>query len=147
MSRPGAMPRIESVMTPFPHFVGVDDSVAEVERLMDEHDIRHVPIQRDGEVVGIVSERDLHHLVNRALPQPSKGRIRVRDIGVPEPYVVEIHTPLSVVVREMADRHIGSAIVVKQGKLAGILSTTDVCRALAALLDNLYGSPSGDDAA
>ena len=44
-------------------------------------------------------------------------------------------------VAEMADRHIGSAIVVKNRKLAGILSVTDVCRVLAEILRHRFPDP------
>jgi CBS domain-containing protein len=143
----GRAPSVGSVMTPFPYFVDVMDPVAKLEELMSTHQIRHVPVQHDGQVVGIVSEREFHHLVNRSLPQVDKARIRVRDVLVADPYVTEIDTPLQSVAREMADRHIGSAIVLRQGKLAGILSVTDVCRTLADLLEELHPPPDDDEAA
>ena len=129
------MPTVQSAMTPSPYFVDASDPVIEIERLMDEHEIHHMPIQEDGKIVGIVSERDLHRLVNRSLPKRDKRRIHARQILVADPYVVDVDMPLDVVVTNMARLRIGSAIVVKQGKLAGILSTTDVCRVLAAILE------------
>jgi CBS domain-containing protein len=143
----GRAPTVGSVMTPFPYFVDELDPVSKLEELMSAHGIRHVPVQRDGHVVGIVSERELHQLVNRSLPAVDKNRIRARDVLIAEPFVTEIDTPLQTVVREMAERHIGSAIVVRRGKLAGILSVTDVCRELANLLDELHPPPRDDEAA
>ena len=133
-------------MTPFPHFVDSDDQVAELERLMAEHQIRHVPVQQDGRVVGIVSKRDLHHLLSRFVPETDRGRIRARDIMLEEPYIVAFDTPLNEVAREMAKRHIGSAIVLHHEKLAGIISATDISRILAEILESEFTSP-GDDAA
>ena len=49
------IPYVGSVMTPFPYFVDTDNEVGEVERLMGEHHIHHVPVQQNGRVVGIVS--------------------------------------------------------------------------------------------
>jgi acetoin utilization protein AcuB len=121
------IPYVGSVMTPFPYFADTDDEIAEVERLMDEHHVRHIPVQQDGRVVGIVSERDLHHLIDRFLPKTDKARIRARDIML-EPYIVSFERPLNKVAVEMAKRHIGAAIVLHHEKLAGILSTTDICR-------------------
>lgn len=143
----GRAPSVGSVMTPFPYFVDVMDPVSKLEELMDAHQIRHVPVQSDGRVVGIVSERELHHLVNPSLPRVDKRRIRARDVLIPDPYVAEIDTPLQSVVREMAERHIGSAIVVRKGKLVGILSVIDVCRTLADLLEELHPPPDDDEAA
>src|SRR4030095_12631377 len=74
------IPYVGSVMTPFPYFVDTDNEVGEVERLMGEHHIHHVPEQKNGRAVGIVSERDLYHLGDRFLPIADRARIRARDI-------------------------------------------------------------------
>lgn len=66
---------------------------------------------------------------------------------VVDPYVVGFNTPLSEVVAQMAQRHIGSAIVTRRGKLAGILSAMDACRIFAEYLDHQFGVPGGNDAA
>ena len=47
----------------------------------------------------------------------------------------------------MADRKIGTAVVVRAGKLAGIVTATDVCRALADALESRFGKPDSTDAA
>jgi acetoin utilization protein AcuB len=141
------IPYVGSVMTPFPYFVDTDDEVAEVERLMDEHHIRHVPVQQDGRVVGIVSRQDLYHSGDRVLPNTDKARIRAREIMVANPYIVAFETPLNKVALEMAKRGIGSAIVLHHRKLAGILSATDICRILAEILESEFSPSTGNDAA
>ena len=134
-------------MTPFPYFVDTDDEVGEVERLMGEHHIHHVPVQQNGRVVGIVSERDLYHLGDRFLPIADRARIRARDIMAYDPYTVAFDTPLNEVALEMAKRHAGSAIVLHHEKLAGILSATDICRILAEIFESEFSPDTGDDAA
>jgi acetoin utilization protein AcuB len=141
------MPVVGAVMTSFPYFVDADDTVAKVERLMDERAIRHLPVQERGRVVGIVSERDLHHFIKRSAPVEEKNNVRARDIMVADPYVVSFNTPLNEVVSEMAKRHIGSAIITRSGKLAGVLSANDVCRILGEYLESRFGADGGDDAA
>lgn len=139
------MPPVGVAMTPFPYAVGPDASVLEVEELMEAHRIRHVPVQQDGRVLGIVSERDLHHLVHAALPKTDKRRLRIRHLLLPDPYAVEMSTPLDEVVAEMARRHIGSAIVLRHGRLAGVFSAVDACRLLAEFLEDRFhpGEPEG----
>jgi acetoin utilization protein AcuB len=141
------MPSVASAMTPFPFFVDAADPVAKVERLMRRHKIRHVPVQRDGEVIGIVSERDLHRWSNHAEPDWDKTVISAAEAMIPDPYVVAFDTPLSEVAAEMNRRRIGSALVVRHGKLAGILSAMDICRILAAILDAEFPGKDGNDAA
>ena len=141
------IPYVGSVMTPFPYFVDTDDEVGEVERLMGEHQIHHVPVQQNGRVVGIVSERDLYHLGDRFLPITDRARIRARDIMADDPYTVAFDTPLNEVALEMARRHAGSAIVLHHEKLAGILSATDICRILAEIFESEFSPDIGDDVA
>jgi acetoin utilization protein AcuB len=141
------IPHVGSVMTPFPYFVDADDELSEVERLMNEHRIRHIPVQHEGRVVGIVSQRDLNHVVDRLLPNTDKTRIRARDIMVDEPYIIAFDTPLNEVASEMAKRRIGSTIILHHEKLAGILSATDICRILAEILESEFSPPTGDDVA
>jgi len=134
-------------MTPFPYFVDTDNEVGEVERLMGEHHIHHIPVQQNGRVVGIVAERDLYHLGDRFLPITDRARIRARDIMADDPYIVAFDTPLNEVALEMAKRHAGSAIVLHHEKLAGILSATDICRILAEIFESEFSPDTGDDAA
>ena len=141
------IPYVGSVMTPFPYFVDTDNEVGEVERLMGEHQIHHVPVQQNGRVVGIVSERDLYHLGDRFLPITDRARIRARDIMADDPYTVAFDTPLNEVALEMARRHAGSAIVLHHEKLAGILSATDICRILAEIFESEFSPDIGDDVA
>ena len=141
------MPIVGTVMTSFPYFVEADATATKMEEIMDQHAIRHLPVQHKGKVIGIVSERDLHHYVKRSTPQEEKDRVRARDVMVSDPYIVPFRAPLNEVVFEMARRRIGSVIVQRQGKLAGILSAIDVCRILGEYLESLYPRPHGDRAA
>jgi acetoin utilization protein AcuB len=143
------MPIVGAVMTSFPYFVEATESAATLERMMDEHNIRHLPVQENGKVVGIVSERDLHHRIKREAPQSEKEKIQARQIMVPDPYIVPFRTPLREVVFEMAKRRIGSVLVQRQGKLAGILSAMDVCRIFGEYLESMFpdGKRGGGDTA
>ena len=134
-------------MTPFPYFVDTDNEVGEIERLMGEHHIHHIPVQQNGRVVGVVSERDLYHLSDRFLPIKDRARIRARDLMADDPYIVAFDTPLNEVAMEMAKRHAGSAIVLHHEKLAGILSATDICRILAEIFESEFSPGTEDDVA
>ena len=145
--KPKKMPLVGAVMTSFPYFVDIDDPLGRLEKMMDDRGIRHLPVKEKGKLVGIVSERDLHHRLPRNAPPEAKSQLRARDVMVANPYVVNFNTPLSEVVAQMGLRHIGSAIVTRRGKLAGILSATDVCRIFAEYLNDQFGVVGGSDAA
>ena len=116
------VPAVGAVMTPFPHSVRPNEPIGEVERLFREHEIRHVPVQDAGRVVGIISARDVLTVSRPSLVSPNRGALCAKDLATPDPYVVEFSTPLDRVVKTMAERRIGTAIVVREGTLAGILS-------------------------
>jgi CBS domain-containing protein len=49
-------------------------------------------------------------------------------------FAVESTEALDTVVAELAERHLSTAVVVKEGKVVGILTVTDVCRLFAEML-------------
>ncbi|MCC0179926.1 CBS domain-containing protein [Waterburya agarophytonicola K14] len=132
------MPSVSSLMRPFPYFAEPDTTVAQIIQLMDEHQIRHLPIKQNDRIVGIVSERDLHWLKNPQLDFPITSEIPACHVMIYDPYVAEIDTPLPVVIDEMSRQKIGAAIIVRSGKLAGIVTTIDLCQALSELLKDEF---------
>ena len=134
LGRFDSTPSVGSVMTPFPFFVEADDPIKQVEVLFRSHPIRHVPVKEGSAVVGIVSQRDLLRWVPEDLPPMERHRMQVREVMTLDPYVVAFGTPLEEVLRVMVERNLGAAIVSHGARLAGILTTTDVCRLLADVL-------------
>jgi acetoin utilization protein AcuB len=125
---------IGSVMTRLPLVVSIDDRIDVVESIMKEHRVHHVPVLDGDALVGIVSQRDLALLLNPALSFGDRRRIRTKSICTRNPYVVGEDDPLARVALEMAERHLGSAIVAREGKVVGIFTVTDACRVLSRLL-------------
>src|SRR5688500_3619317 len=88
------MPIVGAVMTSFPYFVDVDDTGTTLERMMEEHNIRHLPVQENGKVVGIVSERDLHHHFKRAASTSVKDKVLAREMMITYHYIVPLDSPV-----------------------------------------------------
>ncbi len=139
-------PKVMSVMTPFPYAIERDSGVNEARELMWEHDIRHLPVCEDGDLSGVVSERDIG-LVLASRPADDPVNITVREVYTPDAYTVEIGAPLDEVLEHMAKEHIGSALVTKEDKLVGIFTATDACAAFAAHLRELFPNPPDDEVA
>lgn len=124
---------LAAAMTPFPHAIAADADLAAAEAMMTEHQVHHLPVMSDGHLVGILSMRDVH--VARAVTGEGATALRVAELAARPPVAVDIRTPLARAANEMAEAHLGSVIVTREGKLVGILTTMDVCRALGDLLD------------
>ena len=60
---------VEEFTTPDPITVREDTGIEELRRLMDQHGIRHLPVLRDGRVVGVVSDRDVRAVVGLSVAE------------------------------------------------------------------------------
>lgn len=120
-------------MTPFPYSIAPAASLEDARRMMDEHDIRHLPVRENHLVVGVLSERELRV----ALALRDEASLTIAEICTKDVLLVDLEQHLDTVVAEMATRRVGSAIVMRGDKLAGILTNTDVSRLLAELLREL----------
>jgi CBS domain-containing protein len=65
---------LEKVMTPDPDTVGPGDMAVEVLERMRASGYRHLPVVKDGEVIGIVSIRDLYAAIKRELEEDLQQR-------------------------------------------------------------------------
>jgi acetoin utilization protein AcuB len=127
-------PQVIAFMTPFPHSIDVDAPLEDAHKLMREHRFRHLPVMSGGEIVGVLTDRDIKLVLGPDFGSPGEGKLRVRDAYVERPCVVPASTPVAKVARVIAQNRIGSAIVTKHGKLVGIFTVTDACRALAEIV-------------
>ena len=138
-------PSLKTAMTPFPYAIPVDATLAEAGRMMAEHEVHHLPvIDGDHEIVGILSNLDLMAV--------TKGKrqghgMRVSEVCTKDVYIVDLEEPIDNVVLTMAERHIGSAVITRHGKLAGIFTWVDACRCFGEVLRAGRPSSEGDDAA
>lgn len=140
-------PKLKTAMTPFPYSIEPDASLTEARRMMEAHDVRHLPVTEDHALIGIITDRDL-----RAAPAPGKGRKAggkrtVREVYVSDVYVVDLNEPIENVLLTMAERHIGSAVVTRKGRLAGVFTSVDACRCFGEYIRDNFRPPDGDDAA
>jgi acetoin utilization protein AcuB len=121
-------------MTKRPITIMVDASVEQALEMMHEENVRRFPVlDKDGELVGIVSEKDLLY----ASPSPATtlsiyeipyllSKIKVRDVMTEDVITVTEDTALEEAARIMADNKIGGLPVVRAGKLVGIITETDM---------------------
>jgi acetoin utilization protein AcuB len=141
------IPAIGSVMTPFPHVVQVNDSVLVARTLMVEYEVRHLPVKDGNTLVGVLTDRDMKRALDPGLGMAPKDELFVRDVFVPDAYVVEAGEPLDGVLDHLASQHIGSALVTKNGRLVGIFTLTDAARVFCRHLRSLFPVHSGDEVA
>jgi acetoin utilization protein AcuB len=117
--------------------LGPEASAFEALRLCRERRIRHIPVVKDERLVGIISDRDLRD-ASPPLGDPERvstmKEIRLEDVMTQK--VITTHPENTIVhaVREMYERQIESLPVVDEEKLLGIVTSSDVMRALIAVI-------------
>lgn len=116
--------------------LGLEASVAEALQLCRERRIRHVPIVENEELVGIVSDRDLRE-ASPAADDPNREEaiqdLRVGDIMNQEVVTVHPQDPTGYAAKEMYERKLDALPVIDEQDLIGIVTSTDVMRALVML--------------
>ena len=121
---------VDAFTTPCPKVVSPNASLDELEKLMKENGIRHIPVMENRKVVGIISERDIYFVYRLGL----SANCRAKDIMQKNPYQVDPETKISEVAFYMSKNKYGSALVTStQGDL-GIFTSTDALNALIEIL-------------
>lgn len=127
-------PPISALMTRSPVTIDIHSNAREAQQLMGERRFRHLPVVQDGRPVGVLSDRDITLAIAAQQGLVRAEEVTVEDVCVLDAYEVAPDTPLDHVVATMAERHIGSVLVVDGKELVGIFTATDACRYLGQCL-------------
>jgi acetoin utilization protein AcuB len=130
------------VITVPPH-----EKIIDAFELMQGRGIRHLPVIQDGELKGLVTDRDIRlALIPSPLSTPEDrmyhlGALeRVDEIMTMDLITVAPTTTIEGAARLMAQYKIGAVPVVAQGKLVGILTETDILRVFIEMLETIQSS-------
>lgn len=121
-------------MTSQPHTIGDDQTLASAQERMHQWRVRHLPVLHGGHLVGVVSSRDI--ALVESLPDVDVNVVKVEEAMSEGPWTVEATAALSEVAATMADKRIGTALIVDapgSDRVVGLFTTTDALRALAEL--------------
>ena len=141
------VPLLKQLMTPFPYAVELDAPLARAGELLETHRFHHLPVVQEHRPVGLITDRELSAGLAAAVQLENPENLLVRDVYVAAPCVVDINAPLEGVLQAMAERHIDVVIVTRKERLAGVLTSMDVCRYFAAYLREHFPRPDGSDIA
>jgi acetoin utilization protein AcuB len=134
---------VSEVMNPNPKVVQVTDPVRRAAALLMELDVRHLPVVESGELVGIVSDRDLLPIQPTALDELENAEAVRALLAQPISNLmssdVVTYVPeddLADVVDSMLELRIGAVPIVAPGtrELVGIVSHVDILRAARDVL-------------
>jgi len=129
-----SVPTISKYMTAIPHTIGSDQTLAKAEKMMHQYDVRHLPVLKAGQLVGILSEGDVRLVESFRDVDPEK--VKVDEAFTPNPYVTSPNSNLEDVCAQMVLHRYSCALVVDNNKLVGIFTWIDALRAFDKLMNS-----------
>lgn len=119
--------RVREVMTPAPATIDAQASAVEAARLMASQDVGSLPVVDSGNLVGMVTDRDLvlHILAKDVDPHQTT----VATVCSENPVVVGPEDSLDDALQRMAREKVRRLPVVEEERLVGIVAQADVSRA------------------
>lgn len=120
-------------MTSAPTTIGAEQSLEKAAKLMHEHRFRHLPVLKGGQLVGILSDRDIKMVTSLKDVDPEK--VTVEEALSSDPFSVSPKAALNDVCSQMAEHKYGSVLVIDNHKLVGIFTWVDALYAFQELLD------------
>jgi len=132
--------QVREIMAKDIEAVDRNDNLRTVEERMATKQLRHLPVLEQGEIVGMVTQRDLFKAaMSSAMGYGEKAQqaylqsVRVKEIMVYPVVTVSPDTSVAAAADMMITRGIGCLPVVDNQQLIGIVTKTDLLRCLRTL--------------
>jgi acetoin utilization protein AcuB len=118
------------------------DSILHAREILEDKRVNQLPVVVGEDVVGIITDRDLRDAFpsvfdeaagTRRTGSAAKGdpaKVTVEMVMTATPFTIESKTPLVEAAERMRRERVGALPIVDNGKLAGILTRSDMLRAL-----------------
>lgn len=126
--------KVVDVMTKDPLTIGPSETVGEAEELMAENGIRQLPVVKNSNLIGIITDRDVRSfLAGSSVSPPNEReqalRTQVSDLMTTNPLTLAPDDELQDAVELLVEQKIGGVPVVDAAEgLVGIVTYVDVLR-------------------
>ncbi len=110
-----------------------ETKLSDAYKLMQEKKIRHLPVLDKDELVGIVTDRDLRLSTSKLASHPFDADDSVKNIMNSPVETISLSDPIELAAQIMRDLKIGCLPVVRETKVIGIVTYTDLLDALILL--------------
>lgn len=129
---------VEEIMTKQVHTVDAGDKMQDVRKTMSNHKIRHAPVLKDDELIGIISLTDVQRMTFSATYGEDEAGIddAVSDLFTAElvmhknPVTLDINNTVRDAAKIFVVSDFHALPVVQENKLVGIVTTTDILKSI-----------------
>ena len=121
--------------------VDVNDSMQDATGLLKEHNIRGLPVMKNGKLAGVVTDRDLKKAsasdatsleIHELLYLISK--IKIKEIMTKDPITIPVDYTVEEAAEVLLDNKLsGAPVVDDEGHVVGIITQTDIFRVMVSL--------------
>jgi CBS domain-containing membrane protein len=134
LERPDPKPllRLSDIWTPAPQLIEASQPLSIARELMLRLDVRHLPVVIAHELFGLISEREL--AVAEAVAGGMGGRVPVGQLIRKSAFLINPDARPEEVALDMANAKHSAALAIRHGQVLGIVTTTDLARALGISL-------------
>ena len=123
--------KIHSLMIPNPITITAQASISEAIELMKINSIRHLPVVAKNDMLqGFITLADL----KQGLIPSMLGDLNLQDLMIKDPITVGPDDDLETAAQLIYNHKIGGMPVVKDGRLTGIITATDILRAFIDMM-------------
>ena len=134
---------VSELMTPNPITIAHNQTVGKAIELMARHDIRRLPVTKDGKLAGIISDRDMRQMGSRPSLKLHKSdqddaylQLPVEEAMTLSVITIREYNTVQDAIKSMVNNKIsGLPVVDRDGALVGILSDQDVLKYCLSILD------------
>lgn len=118
-----------------------DMPIHDARNLFRQENIRRAPVVAKGKLVGIVSDTDLINATPSDATSLSRwemnyllSKLKVKEIMTKDVITIDESTPIEQAARVMADNKIGGLPVLRDGKVVGMITETDLFKVFLELM-------------
>ena len=128
--------QVSKIMSANPVTISPDKRVGQALKLMQKHNIRHLPVVKNDHMVGWITSRDLREVLLASMLE----KITVEDVMLKSPITVTPDTKVEEAARLIYEHKIGGMPVLEDGKLVGVITMLDLISAFLSMLGLLRTS-------
>jgi acetoin utilization protein AcuB len=121
--------------------ISPDEPIIDVLAMFKKEHIRRAPVMKKGKLVGLVTETDLLNASPSDVTTLSVwemnyliSKVTVKDVMSKKVITVDVDTPIEEAARIMSDNKIGGMPVLSNGKVAGMITETDLFKVFLDLM-------------
>ena len=125
--------RIEEIMTRQVLFLTPEDTLLAARKLMDEHEIHHLPIVKNGQVKGVISSNDIAKIeylaafIGEKLDEESAFQsLDLHEIMSQDLYFLHSTSLVSEAIQVFSQANFHCLPIIDDGELVGIITSKDL---------------------